>query len=49
MPKRIKTIPGRAIRGSRYMRRHPEEEKIIPKSSKRKQEQESFLDEKSRR
>lgn len=48
MSKRTKTIPGRAIRGSRYMRRHPEEEKIVPRSSKRKQEQESFLDEKNR-
>lgn len=44
MAKKIRSIPGRASRGSRYMRRHPEEEKIIPMYSKRKQIQEVFQD-----
>lgn len=44
MVKKIRNIPGRVKQGSRYMRRHPEEEKIIPRSSRDKQGQEVFKD-----
>ena len=44
MAKKVRNVPGRVNRGSRYMRRHPEEEKIIPKSSRDKQSQEVFRD-----
>ncbi len=44
MAKKVRNVSGRVNRGSRYMRRHPEEEKIIPKSSRDKQSQEVFRD-----
>ena len=44
MAKKIRNIPGKVNRGSRYMRRHPEEQKIIPRFSKDKQGQEVFRD-----
>ena len=44
MVKKGKNVPGYVVRNSRYMRRHPEEERIIPKTNLKKQEQEIFKD-----
>ena len=49
MSKKKQPVPGIASRNSRYMRRHPKEEKIIPARAKNQQINEVFLDQRDKR
>lgn len=44
MAKKRRNIPGKTNRSTRYMKRHPEEAKIIPTRSRAEQERTVFQD-----